>query len=93
MDLVLGSGHFIPGFEEQIVGHSTGDSFDVTVTFPEEYHATDLAGKPAVFKTSINSIKEKQLPELDDDFVKDVSEFDTLDELKADIRARLMEQS
>ncbi len=92
-DLVLGSGHFIPGFEEQIVGHSTGDSFDVTVTFPEEYHATDLAGKPAVFKTSINSIKEKQLPELDDDFVKDVSEFDTLDELKADIRARLMERA
>lgn len=93
VDLVLGSGHFIPGFEEQIVGHSTGDSFDVTVTFPEEYHATDLAGKPAVFKTSINSIKEKQLPELDDDFVKDVSEFDTLDELKADIRARLMERA
>ena len=89
VDLVLGSGHFIPGFEEQIVGHS----FDVTVTFPEEYHATDLAGKPAVFKTSINSIKEKQLPELDDDFVKDVSEFDTLDELKADIRARLMERA
>ncbi len=93
VDLVLGSGHFIPGFEEQIVGHNIGENFDVTVTFPEEYHATELAGKPAVFKTSINSIKEKQLPELDDDFVKDVSEFDTLDELKADIRARLMERA
>ena len=93
VDLVLGSGHFIPGFEEQIVGHNIGENFDVTVTFPEEYHATELAGKPAVFKTSINSIKEKQLPELDDDFVKDVSEFDTLDELKADIRARLHGES
>ena len=93
VDLVLGSGHFIPGFEEQVVGHKTGDSFDVNVTFPAEYHAVDLAGKPAVFKTSINSIKEKQLPELDDEFVKDVSEFNTLDELKADIRARLQERA
>lgn len=87
-DLVLGSGQFIPGFEEQIVGHSVGDEFDVEVTFPEEYHASDLAGKPAVFKTKINELKIKELPVLDDEFAKDVSEFDTLDELKADIRKR-----
>ena len=68
VDLVLGSGHFIPGFEEQIVGHSTGDSFDVTVTFPEEYHATDLAGKPAVFKASINSIKERAEAKCEEDY-------------------------
>jgi len=85
-DLLLGSGQFIPGFEEQIVGHEIGEEFDVNVTFPEEYHATDLAGKAAVFKTKLNSLKVKELPELDDEFAKDVSEFDTLDELKADIR-------
>ena len=85
-DLLLGSGQFIPGFEEQIVGHEIGEEFDVNVTFPEEYHATELAGKPAVFKTKLNSLKAKELPELDDEFAKDVSEFDTLDELKADIR-------
>lgn len=85
-DLTLGSGQFIPGFEEQIVDHNIGDEFDVNVTFPEEYHAKELAGKPAVFKTKLNGIKAKELPELDDEFAKDVSEFDTLDELKADIR-------
>ena len=85
-DLLLGSGQFIPGFEEQIVGHEIGEEFDVNVTFPEEYHATDLAGKAAVFKTKLNSLKAKELPELDDEFAKDVSEFDTLEELKADIR-------
>ena len=85
-DLLLGSGQFIPGFEEQIVGHEIGEEFDVNVTFPEEYHATDLAGKAAVFKTKLNSLKVKELPELDDEFAKDVREFDTLDELKADIR-------
>ncbi|MBQ5312754.1 MAG: trigger factor [Oscillospiraceae bacterium] len=85
-DLLLGSGQFIPGFEEQIVGHEIGEEFDVNVTFPEEYHATELAGKAAVFKTKLNSLKVKELPELDDEFAKDVSEFDTLDELKADIR-------
>ena len=90
-DLELGSGSFIPGFEEQIVGHSAGDEFDVNVTFPEEY-AEELAGKDAVFKVKLNGIKEKQLPELDDEFVKDVSEFDTLDELRADIRKTLTEQ-
>ena len=84
-DLLLGSGQFIPGFEEQIVGHNIGDEFDVEVTFPTEYHAEDLAGKPAVFKTKLNAIKVKELPAIDDEFAKDVSEFDTLDELKANI--------
>ena len=91
-DLTLGSGSFIPGFEEQIVGHSVGDSFDVNVTFPEEYGAEDLAGKEAVFKVTVKDLKEKQLPALDDEFVKDVSEFDTLEERKADIRKSLTEQ-
>ncbi len=91
-DLTLGSGSFIPGFEEQIVGHSVGDSFDVNVTFPEEYGAEDLAGKEAVFKVTVKDLKEKQLPALDDEFVKDVSEFDTLEELKADIRKTLEDQ-
>ena len=90
-DLTLGSGDFIPGFEDQIVGHNVGDSFDVNVTFPEEY-AEELAGKEAVFKVTLKGLKEKQLPELDDEFVKDVSEFDTLDELKADIRKTIAER-
>ena len=79
-DLKLGSGAFIPGFEEQIVGKTIGEEFDVNVTFPEEYHAAELAGKAAVFKTKLNSIKFEELPALDDEFAKDVSEFDTLDE-------------
>ena len=83
--LILGSNQFIPGFEEQIVGHVAGDSFDVSVSFPEEYHSDDLAGKPAVFKVTLKELKVKELPALDDEFAKDVSEFDTLDELKADI--------
>ena len=90
--LTLGSGQFIPGFEEQIAGHSTGDEFDVTVTFPEDYHAEELKGKEAVFKTKLHEIKTRELPELDDEFAKDVSEFDTLEELKADIRAKLQEK-
>ena len=85
-DLLLGSGQFIPGFEEQIVGRNIGDEFDVEVTFPTEYHAEDLAGKPAVFKTKLNDLKVKELPEIDDEFAKDVSEFDTLEELKANIK-------
>ena len=88
-ELELGSNTFIPGFEEQIVEKNTGDEFDVNVTFPEEYHAENLKGKPAVFKVKLNSIKKKILPELDDEFAKDVSEFDTLDELKADTRKKL----
>ena len=88
-DLTLGSGAFIPGFEEQIVGKAIGEEFDVNVTFPEEYHAKELAGKAAVFKTKLNSLKVEELPALDDEFVKDVSEFDTLDEYKADVKAKL----
>lgn len=87
--LKLGSGTFIPGFEEQLVGVSTGEEKDVKVTFPEEYHAEDLAGKEAVFKCKVHEIKEEEIPEIDDDFVKDVSEFDTLDELKADVKSNL----
>ncbi len=90
-DLKLGSGQFIPGFEEQIVGKNTGEEFDVNVTFPEDYQAKELAGKAAVFKCRLHEIKEKELPELDDEFAKDVSEFDTLDELKKDLRAKLTE--
>ena len=90
--LVLGSGQFIPGFEDQIVGKKPGEEFDVNVTFPEEYHATELAGKPAVFKCKLHEVKTKELPELNDDFAKDCSEFDTLDELKADTKAKLKSQ-
>ncbi len=87
--LELGSHQFIPGFEEQIVGKNTGDEFDVNVTFPEDYQAENLKGKATVFKCKLHEIKGKELPELDDDFVKDVSEFDTVDELKADTKAKL----
>ena len=87
--LKLGSGSFIPGFEEQIVGKSIDEKFDVNVTFPEEYHAAELAGKPAVFKVKIHAITRVELPELDDDFAKDVSEFDTFAEYKADIKAKI----
>ncbi|MCL2089439.1 MAG: trigger factor [Oscillospiraceae bacterium] len=87
--LVLGSGQFIPGFEEQIVGKNIGEDFDVNVTFPEEYHAENLKGKPALFKCKISEIKEKETPELDDEFAKDVSEFDTLDQLKEDVKKKI----
>ena len=90
--LKLGSGSFIPGFEEQIAGHVIGEEFDVNVTFPEDYHATELAGKPSVFNTKINAITRIELPVLDDDFAKDVSDFDTLDELKADMKAKIQER-
>ncbi len=90
-DLELGSGQFIPGFEDQIVGHSAGESFDINVTFPEEYQVKDLAGAPAVFKINLKSISKKELPELDDDMVKDSTDFDTVDEYKADIKAKLEE--
>ena len=86
--LKLGSGSFIPGFEEQVAGKNIGE-VDVNVTVPEEYHAADLAGKPAVFKVTIHSITNVELPELDDDFAKDVSEFDTFDEYKADLKAKI----
>ena len=87
--LKLGSGSFIPGFEEQVAGHKIGDEFDVNVPFPADYHAEELAGKEACFKCKINAITKVSLPELDDDFAKDVSEFDTLDEYKADLKAKI----
>ena len=87
--LKIGSGSFIPGFEEQLIGAAVGEALDVTVTFPEEYHAPDLAGKEAIFKCVVHEIKEEELPELNDDFAKDVSESDTLDELKAETREKL----
>lgn len=90
--LELGSNTFIPGFEDQVVGLATGDFKDVVVTFPETYHAEELAGKEAVFKVKVHEIKRKQLPELDDEFAKDVSEFDTLDEFKEDLKKQLADR-
>ncbi len=93
-DLVLGSGQFIPGFEDQLVGATVGQELDVKVTFPEQYHADNLAGKEAIFKCKINSIREKELPELDDDFVKEASETaNTVEEYKAEIREKLEKQA
>lgn len=89
--LKLGSGQFIPGFEEQMVGKNTGDEFDVNVTFPQDYHSADCAGKDAVFKIKLHEIKVTELPEIDDEFAKDVSEFDTLDEYKADLKQKAAE--
>ena len=89
--LVVGSNTFIPGFEEQLIGMNTGDSKDVVVTFPEDYHSEDLKGKEAVFAVEINEIKETQLPKIDDEFVKDTTEFETLEELKSDIRTKAAE--
>jgi trigger factor len=91
--LVIGSKSFIPGFEEQLIGANIGDEVEVKVTFPEEYHAENLAGKDAVFNVKVNEIKFKELPELDDEFAKDVSEFDTLDELKNDTKKKMEESA
>ncbi|QRG69364.1 trigger factor [Brevibacillus choshinensis] len=91
--LELGSGTFIAGFEEQVVGMNVGEEKDITVTFPEEYHSPNLAGKEAVFKVKLSSLKRKNLPALDDEFAKDVSEFDTLEELKADTKKKLEEKT
>ncbi len=90
--LTIGSGSFIPGFEEQLVGAEAGKEVEVNVTFPEEYHAENLAGKEAVFKCTVHEIKAKELPEIDDEFAAEVSEFDTLEEYKADLKAKLVEQ-
>lgn len=87
--LSLGSGQFIPGFEDQIVGHNAGEDFDINVTFPDEYQVKELAGAPAVFKIKLKSISKKVMPELDDDMVKDSTEFDTVDEYKADVKKKL----
>ena len=90
--LTIGSGSFIPGFEDQLIGANLEEEKEVRVTFPEEYHAKDLAGKDAVFKCTVHEIKVKELPELDDEFASDVSEFETLDAFKADIKAKIKEQ-
>ncbi|MBQ7677644.1 MAG: trigger factor [Lachnospiraceae bacterium] len=87
--LILGSHSFIDTFEDQLIGKSAGDEVDVNVTFPEEYHAPDLAGKPALFKVKVNGVERRELPEVDDDYVQEISEFDTVDEYRADIRERL----
>ena len=92
-DLKLGSGQFIPGFEEQVVGMTAGEEKDINVSFPADYHAADLAGKPVVFHVKLNKVTVTNVPALDDEFAKDVSEFDTLDELKADIRAKALESA
>ncbi len=91
--LVLGSNSFIPGFEEQIAGKTIGEDFDVDVTFPEDYHSEELKGKKAIFKCKVHSVEKKNLPALDDEFAKDVSEFDTLAELRADAKAKLQERN
>lgn len=90
--LTLGSNQFIPGFEDQVVGHNIGDEFDVNVTFPEEYHAPELAGKAAVFKCKLHEIKVRELPEVNDEFIKDVTEFESLDEFKKDAEAKLTDR-
>ena len=91
-DLVIGSHSFIDGFEDQLIGHSVGDEMEVNVTFPEGYQEKTLAGKPAVFKVKVNSIQVKELPELNDEFVSDVSDFENVDEYKADVKKKLMER-
>ena len=91
-NLKLGSGSFIPGFEEQVAGHKIGEQFDVNVTFPEEYHAAELAGKAATFKVTLKAITKIELPELDDDFAKDISEFDTFAEYRADVEAKILKR-
>ena len=91
--LTLGSGSFIPGFEEQVVGKNIGDEFDVTVTFPEQYGESNLAGKPALFKVKLNGLKARELPEVDDEFAKDISEFDTIDAYREDIEKKLTESA
>ena len=88
--LELGSNQFIPGFEDQLVGANSGDSVEVNVTFPEDYGSEDLAGKDATFDVKVNEIQKIEYPEIDDEFIKDISEFDTVDEYKADVKSRLL---
>ncbi len=92
-DLKLGSGTFIPGFEDQVIGKNVDEKFDVNVTFPDDYHAENLRGKAAVFKVTLNSLKATELPELDDEFAKDVSEFDTFEEYKADVKKQIQSEN
>ena len=91
--LEIGSGTFIPGFEEQLVGMNVEDEKEIQVTFPEEYHAENLKGKDATFEVKLHEIKEKELPELDDEFIKDISEFDTIDEYKEDLKKNMVESA
>ena len=91
--LSLGSGQFIPGFEEAVAGHNAGEQFDINVTFPEDYQAEELAGAPVVFKINLKSISKKEMPELDDEMIKDSTEFDTVDEYKADVKKKLEERA
>lgn len=91
--LSLGSGQFIPGFEEQVAGHNIGEEFDINVSFPDDYHVEDLKGAPVVFKIKLKSITKKEVPDLDDEMVKDATEFDTVDEYKADVRKKLEEHA
>lgn len=91
--LTLGSGQFIPGFEDQIVGHKTGEDFEIEVTFPEDYQMEELAGQKTTFKISLKEIKAQELPDFDDEFVKDISEFETVDEYKADLKSKLEENA
>ena len=92
-NLVIGSNTFIPGFEDQLVGKKAGEEVEVNVTFPEAYHAENLAGKPVVFNVKVNDVKVKEVPALDDEFAKDTTEFETLAELRADVKAKLEEQA
>ena len=92
-DLVIGSGSFIPGFEEQLVGKKAGEEVEVNVTFPEEYHAENLAGKPVTFKVKVNEVKVKELPELNDEFAENTTEFNTLEELRADVKTKVEEEA
>ena len=92
-NLVIGSGSFIPGFEDQLIGKKAGEEVDVNVTFPADYHAEELAGAPVVFKVKVNAVKVKELPELNDEFAQDTTEFETLAELKADLKAKAEEEA
>lgn len=93
ISLTLGSKQFIEGFEEQVVGHEIGDEFEIKATFPKNYHVVDLAGKEAIFKTKLNKIQKKELPQIDDEFIRDISEFDTLDEYKVDLEKKSWKQN
>ena len=92
-NLVIGSGSFIPGFEDQLIGKKAGEEVDVNVTFPADYHAEELAGAPVVFKVKVNAVKVKELPELNDEFAQDTTEFETLAELRADLKAKAEEEA
>lgn len=93
VELEIGKGQFIPGFEDQIIGHKSGEDFEIKVTFPKEYHAEKLAGKEAVFESKLSKIQKKELPAIDDEFVKDISEFNTLEEYKKDLKEKLVKEN